>query len=72
MAGGKIKGISKKGGAGILRNFNAVSGGESGLVDLLNFLRSGRMSAPEKGRELIDRAELNIKLSKMRRKHALR
>lgn len=36
MAGGKIKGISKK-----------------------------------EGRELTDRAELNIKLSKMRRKHAL-
>ena len=51
-------------------NFNGVSGGESGLFDLLNFLRSGRMSASEKGRELTDRAELNIKLSKMRRKHA--
>ena len=53
-------------------NFNGVSGGSGGLFGLLNFLRSGRMSAPEKGRELIDRAELNIKLSKMRRKHALR
>ena len=30
------------------------------------------MFPPEKGRELTDRAELNIKLSKMRRKHALR
>ena len=38
--------------AGILRNFNAVSGGESGLFDLLNFLRSGRMFPPEKGRDI--------------------
>ena len=30
------------------------------------------MFPTEKGRELTDRTELNIKLSKMRRKHALR
>ena len=51
-------------------NFNGVSGGGWGLFGLLNFLRSGRMSPPEKGRELTDRAELNIKLSKMRRNPA--
>ena len=43
------------------RNFNAVSGGGSGLFDLLNFLRSGRMFPSEKGRELTDRTELNMK-----------
>ena len=69
MAGGKIKGISKKEG-GDIKKFEWGQRRGRGLFGLLNFLRSGRMSAPEKGRELTDRAELNIKLSKMRRKQA--
>ena len=47
MAGGKIKGISKKEG-GDVKKFECVSGGEMGLFGLLNFFRSGRMFQQKK------------------------
>lgn len=60
MAGGKIKGISKKEG-GDIKKFECVSRGGRGLFDSLIFFRPGRVFPQEKGRELTDRAELNMK-----------
>ena len=60
MAGGKIKGISKKEGVDI-KKFECVSGGGGGLFGSLIFFRSGRVFPQEKGRELTDRAELSMK-----------
>lgn len=60
MAGGKIKGISKKEG-GDIKKFECVSGGGGGLFDSLIFFRPERVFPQEKGRELTDRAELNMK-----------
>lgn len=60
MAGGKIKGISKKEG-GDIKKFEWGQRREEETVRFVNFFRPGRVFPQEKGRELTDRAELNIK-----------
>ena len=60
MAGGKIKGISKKEG-GDIKKFEWGQGMGRGLFGSLIFFRPGRVFPQEKGRELTDRAELNMK-----------
>ena len=60
MAGGKIKGISKKEG-GNVKKFEWGQRSGEGTVRFVKFL-SLRADVPaEKGRELTDRTELNIK-----------
>ena len=60
MAGGKIKGISKKEG-GDVKKFEWGRRRGEGTVRFVNFFRPERVFPQEKGRELTDRAELNIK-----------
>lgn len=60
MAGGKIKGISKKEG-GDIKKFEWGQRRGRGLFDSLIFFRPRRVFPQEKGRELTDRAELDMK-----------